>query len=67
MSDSWLKLSTADKVWLLTHELDTIKALLEKLLDTCDTEQFRVSKELEAHSEELSQNLLRLCLDFQED
>ena len=67
MSDSWLKLSTADKVWLLKRQADTVKYHLERLQDTRDTEQVSVSKELEACSAARSWNVLKLGADIQED
>ncbi len=61
MDDRWRKLSTAE----LQHQADAVKYFLEKLRDT-RTEQYRVSKELEACGEELWHNLLRLCVDIQD-
>ncbi len=66
MSDSWTRLSLADKVDLLQQQADTVKYLLEKLRETRDTEQVSVSKELEACSAELSWNVLKLCVDVQD-
>ncbi len=66
MSD-WWRLSTADKVELLKQQVDVVKYHLEKLRNASVTEQYRVSKELEVHSEELSRSLMRVCVDIQED
>ena len=56
----------ADKIWLMTQELETVRRLLATLQDAGDTERYRLSRELETRNNELHSKILRLCVDIQE-
>ena len=72
MDDSQRVFSTAqerdlaDKIWLMTRELETVRFLLAALRDAGDTERHRISKELETRNNELHSKILGLCVDIQE-
>ena len=56
----------ADKIWLMTQELETVRRLLATLQDAGDTERYQISRELETRGGELWSKILQLCVEIQD-